>query len=141
MKKVVNYWKDFSGIPLKTTVISSVNEIYLIALHQNKTPNYFPSGLINMFLQHLILCSCSWYYLEQTLAIAKMQFTKVWANMHLQLIVGHLICTLISENQGLEKLRSLSNLRKISGPAHLNFFSVDLNFFQFVNWIFFRFVP
>ena len=42
---------------------------------------------------------------------------------------GHLICTFISENQGLDKLRSVSNLRKISGPAHLNFFSVDLSFF------------
>ena len=28
--------------------------------------------------------------------------------------VGHWICTLISENQGLEKLRSVSNLRKKS---------------------------
>ena len=37
--------------------------------------------------------------------------------------IGLLICTLISENQGLEKLRSVSNLRKISGPAHLDFFS------------------
>ena len=36
--------------------------------------------------------------------------------------VGLLICTLISENQGLEKLRSASNLRKISGPANLDFF-------------------
>ena len=44
---------------------------------------------------------------------------------------GLLICTLISENQGLEKLRSVSNLRKISGPAHLYFFSVcHLDFFQ-----------
>ena len=43
---------------------------------------------------------------------------------------GHLICTLISENQGLEKLRSISNLRKISGPAHMNFFSVDLSYFS-----------
>ena len=52
-------------------------------------------------------------------------------------ILGHLICTLISENQGLEKLRSVSNLRKISGPAHLIFFSVHLSFFfQFVTWIF-----
>ena len=32
---------------------------------------------------------------------------------------GLLICTLISENQGLEKSRSASNL---SGPAHLDFF-------------------
>ena len=45
--------------------------------------------------------------------------------------VGLLICTLISENKGLEKLRSVSNLRKISGPAHLDFFSVcHLDFFQ-----------
>ena len=36
--------------------------------------------------------------------------------------LGLLICTLISENQGLEKLRSVSNLRKISGPANLDFF-------------------
>ena len=44
---------------------------------------------------------------------------------------GLLICTLISENHGLEKLRSVSNLRKISGPAHLDFFSVcHLDFFQ-----------
>ena len=47
------------------------------------------------------------------------------------LIVSLLICTLISENQGLEKSRSVSNLRKISGPAHLDFFSVcHLDFFQ-----------
>ena len=35
---------------------------------------------------------------------------------------GLLICTLISENQGLEKSRSASNLRKISGPADLDLF-------------------
>ena len=45
-------------------------------------------------------------------------------------INSHLFCTFISENQGLEKLRSFSNLRKISGPAPLNFFSVHLNFFS-----------
>ena len=33
-----------------------------------------------------------------------------------------LICNLISENQVLEKLGSVSNLRKISGPVHLAFF-------------------
>ena len=33
-----------------------------------------------------------------------------------------LICTLISENQDLEKSRSASNLRKILGPANLDFF-------------------
>ena len=35
---------------------------------------------------------------------------------------GLLICTLISENQGFEKSRSASNLRKNSGPANLDFF-------------------
>ena len=43
---------------------------------------------------------------------------------------GLLICTLVSENQGLEKSRSASNL-SFSGPANLDFFSVcHLNFFQ-----------
>ena len=45
--------------------------------------------------------------------------------------ITHLICTLISENEGLEKLRSVANLRKISVSAHLIFFSVcHLSFFQ-----------
>ena len=35
---------------------------------------------------------------------------------------GLLICTLISENQGLENSRSASKLRKITGPANLDFF-------------------
>ena len=44
---------------------------------------------------------------------------------------GLFICTLISENQGLEKLRSFTNLRKIAGPAHLDLFSVcHLEFFH-----------
>ena len=39
--------------------------------------------------------------------------------------------TSISENQGLEKSRFASNLRKISGPAHLDFFfSLSPVFFQ-----------
>ena len=53
-------------------------------------------------------------------------------------ILGHLICTLISENEGLEKLRSVSNLRKISGPAELNFFSVHLSFFSVCHLNFFQ---
>ena len=44
---------------------------------------------------------------------------------------SHLICALSSENEGFEKSRSASNLRKISVPADLNFFSVcHLSFFQ-----------
>ena len=49
-----------------------------------------------------------------------------------QLLFGLLICTLISENQGLEKSMSALNLRKISGPANLDFFqiySINLAFF------------
>ena len=38
------------------------------------------------------------------------------------LTFGLLICTLISENPGLQKSRSVSNCRKISGPANLDFF-------------------
>ena len=60
--------------------------------------------------------------------------------------ISHLICALISENEGLEKSRSASNLRKISVPAQLNFFSVchlsfffkiytiDLKKIQVTNW-------
>ena len=36
--------------------------------------------------------------------------------------IGLLICTFIYENQGLEKSKSASNLRQISGPANLDFF-------------------
>ena len=49
-----------------------------------------------------------------------------------RMTISLLICTLISENQGLEKSRSYSNLRKISGPANLDFFqvySINLAFF------------
>ena len=38
-----------------------------------------------------------------------------------QITFGLLICT--SENQDLEKSRSISNLRKFSGPANMDFFS------------------
>lgn len=49
--------------------------------------------------------------------------------------MGLLICTLISEIEGLEKSRSASYLRKTSGPANLDgFFSVcDMDFFQIYN--------
>ena len=47
--------------------------------------------------------------------------------------VGLLICTLISENQGLEKSRSASNLRKISGPANMDFFRKKARLILYVN--------
>ena len=66
----------------------------------------------------------------------KLPFTnQIHISNHL---FGHLICTLISENQGLEKSRSVSNLRKISGPAHLIFFSVHLSFFSVCHLSFFQ---
>ena len=71
---------------------------------------------------------------------ADTQLTCSWHTADTQLTYGHLICTLISENQGLEKLRSVSNLKKISGPAHLNFFSVHLSFFSVCHLDFFRFM-
>ena len=55
-----------------------------------------------------------------------------------EMIISHLFCTLISENQGLDILRSVSNLIKISVPVHLNFFSVHLNFFSVCHLNFFQ---
>ena len=53
----------------------------------------------------------------------------------LEMTDGLLICTLIFENQGSEKLRSVSNLRKSSGPSHLrkNSGPANLIFFQGVH--------
>ena len=42
--------------------------------------------------------------------------------LRFHLLFGLLICTLISENIGLEKSRSISNPRKISGSVNLDFF-------------------
>ena len=50
-------------------------------------------------------------------------YCKCGVNSDFQFTLGLLICTLISKNPGLEKSRSASNLRKISGPANLDFFS------------------
>ena len=52
---------------------------------------------------------------------------------HENVFLSLLICTLISENQGLEKLRSVLNLKKfqVLQSTHLDFFSVcQLDFFQ-----------
>ena len=43
--------------------------------------------------------------------------------------MGHLFCTLISENQGLEKLRSASNLRKTRSCTPGFFFCLSPDFF------------
>ena len=41
--------------------------------------------------------------------------------------IGLLICALISENQGLEKSRSASNIRNMLSSANLDFFSLALH--------------
>ena len=65
----------------------------------------------------------------QSLSTGSTEFTPSDFQSHLPTL-DLLICTLISENQGLEKLRSVSNLRKISGHAHLDFFfSLSPGFF------------
>ena len=51
--------------------------------------------------------------------------------------ISHLFCILISENQGLEKLRPVSNLRKNPGSAHLIFFFSTPDFFSVCQLIFF----
>ena len=56
---------------------------------------------------------------------------KIYWNILLLVSNSHLICPLISENEGLEKSRAASNLKKISVPAHLNFFfSLSPEFFS-----------
>ena len=59
-----------------------------------------------------------------------------------QYSLGLLICTLISENQGLEKSRSVSNLRKKIWSCKPGFFLVcHLDFFQVYSSFFFRYRP
>ena len=85
---------------------------------------------------------CGWSMIEQLETYQKLPGTQ-WATDDFvgkikqisgisspKLTFSLFICTLISENQGLEKSRSASNLRKFSGPANLDFFSVcHLDFF------------
>ena len=78
------------------------------------------SHLLLTFMMNLHFCA--------TLYFPKCMLHIGWRNLLMS--VGLLICTLISENQGLEKLRSDSNLRKISGPAHRIFFSLSPGFFS-----------
>ena len=56
--------------------------------------------------------------------------------LFLDITLGLLICTLISEIPGLQESRSVfSNRRKISGPANLDFFQVySINLAFFSRW-------
>ena len=73
--------------------------------------------------------SKSWPSLWQNYKILSWPDFELVLLPHCPRTISHLFCTLISENTGLEKLRSTLNLRKISGPAKLDFFSVHLRFF------------
>ena len=76
---------------------------------------------IHTSAQHITVCNLSFFclYFLHSIAVVLLRDRTL----------SHLFCTLISENQGLDKSRSVSNLIKISVPVHLNFFSVHLNFF------------
>ena len=69
-----------------------------------------------------------WWQIGMRKCSGKPKKTSKWVDTVLHfMFLQHLcydlfICTLISENQGLEKSRFYSNLRKISGPANLDFF-------------------
>ena len=82
-------------------------------------------SILNTIIKNRTICAqinLFFTFLHQTWPI----FWSIWWTTY-----SHLICTLISKNQGLDKLRSISNLRKISGPAHLNFFfSLSPEFFS-----------
>ena len=85
------------------------------SVHEAQTTHKLPSlNCISKSRQHALRAYCP----SIILWVARSQHS-----------IGHLICTFISENQGLEKSSSVSNLRKISGPAHLHFFFSRLEFF------------
>ena len=71
------------------------------------------------------------FWLKYSVGLHQNLNPTIELNPSKRLCCSHLICTLISENQVLQKLSSVSNLRKIWVPAHLSFFPVPhLNFFQ-----------
>ena len=60
--------------------------------------------------------NCVWWWYFKNFYLSCKWLNNVYSH-------SALICTLISENQGLEKSMSSSNLSKNSVPANLNFFS------------------
>ena len=67
---------------------------------------------------------CTWIVIEISLLTRCASHQSSSDNRIYAIMTGSLLmCTLISENLGLEKSRSASNLRKISGSANLDFFS------------------
>ena len=57
----------------------------------------------------------------------RQQWFQLWLDSRLTVAatLGLLICTLISENQGLEKSRSVLNIIKSSGHASLDFLNLE----------------
>ena len=80
--------------------------------------------LNNTMKAYTNVCIPHQYFHANYFVVALDKVYDIWDSIQQpsQLTIGHLFCTLISENQGLEKLRSVSNLKKKSGPAHLIFF-------------------
>ena len=72
--------------------------------------------MISYWVVHCASVSC------HSAVIASIPSTRTcWVAWNIIHAPGLLVCTLISENQGLEKSRSASNFRKISAPADLDF--------------------
>ena len=112
-------------------LVSSLVFFSLLFLH-----HFFSDGL----LTDLTLSSPPWNTFLLSIRQRPYQglFDLIYSHVSI-LQSAFLICTLISENQGIEKLRPVSNLKKISGPALLDFVSVcHLDFFLGL-WYKFRF--
>ena len=63
-----------------------------------------------------------------------------WNDVTFRKLQTHFVCTLISENQGLEKLRSVSNLKKKIRSCTPEFFFSTPDFFSVCHVDFFRFM-
>ena len=109
-----------------------------IASIQQETYERHPSNILHQTV-YVSRIDLLWFKLNDTLC------KHTCALWYMGLAVGLLICTLISENQGLDKLRSVSNLRNISRSYTPGFFfSLSHGFFSdlwYKSRFFFRWRP
>ena len=121
LKRVQSYGQGI--IKIIITFLSDQN--IRISMLFNIRPEFWP-GKLRQALKNAINACLNFPGQNSGLILDSIE--NFWSEIH---SIGLLIYSLISENQGLEKLRSVSNLRKISDPAHLDFFSVcHLDFFS-----------
>ena len=93
-----------------------------LVLVQSRPVAIFKSKVINR-TRVIITLSCFETTFNYKPRILDLKMEDFLCLLHkLSLTLGLLICTWISENQGLEKSRSASNLRNFLGPAILGFF-------------------